>query len=457
MIKSMKARLFLILVLTTSVVWLSAVAWIFFSTRAQVERVLDDRLMEAANMVSSLLVAQDFGPARAANLIAKQLQRPSTYERQLSCQIWSFEGNLLSKSEAAPTGELTTHRTGFSDTVIDGETWRVYAVENKDVGIRVLVGDTRRIRSGLVGDIIKGLLLPAFIIMPLLAALIWFSVRSGLAPLNRIATALGTRSASDFRPLQNDQSTSEMTPVIAALNGLFRRVADARERERNFTTFAAHELRTPLAGLKTQAQVAMASNDPDTRERALSQIVHGVNRTGRLVRQLLDLASVDAHESDKKSGSVNPGEALALLRGEFLAHSGRNTQIVISKALCDIDLPVDPDLFTLAARNLLENAILHSPIAGTITCDLLATKDAMSVAIDDSGPGIPTDEISRVKERFFRGRNKTAIGSGLGLTIADVALDHAGATLELHNRAQGGLSARIVVAAGKISSGPSSD
>src|SRR5690349_12821612 len=109
MMKSMKARLFLILVLTTSVVWLSAVAWIFFSTREQVERVLDNRLMEAANMVSSLLVAQDVGPARAATMAAKAFQRPSRYERQLSCQIWSFQGNLLSKSDAAPMGELTTH------------------------------------------------------------------------------------------------------------------------------------------------------------------------------------------------------------------------------------------------------------------------------------------------------------------------------------------------------------
>lgn len=447
MMNSIRARLFLILMVTTSIVWLSAVAWIYTSTRAQVENVLDARLMEAANMVSSLLVEQDVAPARAANIATRPAAQPANYERQLSCQIWSFEGDLLSKSDSAPSGELTEHRTGFAETVVDGETWRVYAVENKDRGIRVLVGDTRRIRADLVGDVIKGLLLPAFLIMPLLAGLIWLSVRNGLAPLSRIALALGSRGPSDLSPLTEPRPANEILPVVNALNGLFRRVASARERERNFTTFAAHELRTPLAGLKTQAQVALASDDPDIRRGALSQIVLGVNRTSRLVRQLLDLASVETPESSPAAGSVNPGEALGVLRGEFPAQSWRSVEVVISRDLCVVELSLNADLFALAARNLLENALLHSPPAGVIHCGIVElAADALAVTIDDNGPGIPDDELGRAKERFFRGRNKTAVGSGLGLAIAELALEQAGARLELLNRREGGLSARIIVA-----------
>jgi two-component system sensor histidine kinase QseC len=445
MIRSMRARLFLILVVTTGIVWLSAAIWIYNSTKAEVERVLDARLMEAANMVSSLMIERGVGLADTAETSMSKFTRPASYERQLACQIWSFKGNLLSKTEGTPSDELTAQRTGFSDTVVNGETWRVYAVENKESGIRVLVGDTRRIRANLVGDLIKGLLLPLLLIMPILAALIWLSVKGGLAPLSRLATALGTRSAADLSPLVDGKSTSEMTPVFNALNGLFKRVADARERERNFTTFAAHELRTPLAGLKTQAQVALASNDPGIRERALEQIAVGVNRTGRLVRQLLDLASVEAHERETSDGTVNPGEALALLRGEFLAHSGQNTQILISEALRGATLAINPDLFSLAARNLLENALLHSPPGGTVTCDLAIDAAWVAVVIDDCGPGIPEAELALVTEPFFRGRNKSAVGSGLGLSIAHMALEHVGAKLVLSNRDDGGLSARIVV------------
>jgi two-component system sensor histidine kinase QseC len=450
MIRSMRARLFLILVVTTGLVWLSAVVWIYSSTKAEVERVLDARLMEAANMVSSLMIERGVGLADAAETGMSKFAQPASYERQLACQIWSFNGNLLSKTEGTPSDALTTQRTGFSDTVVNGETWRVYAVENKDSGIRVLVGDTRRIRANLVGDLIKGLLLPLLLIMPILAGLIWFSVKGGLAPLNRLASALGTRSAADLSALTDDKSTSEMTPVFNALNGLFKRVADARERERNFTTFAAHELRTPLAGLKTQAQVALASNDPGIRERALEQIAVGVNRTGRLVRQLLDLASVDADERETSGGIVNPGDALAILRGEFLAHSGQNTQVLIAEALRDVTLAINPDLFSLAARNLLENALLHSPPGGTVRCDLDVDAEWVAVVIEDGGPGIPDVELAHVTEPFFRGRNKSAVGSGLGLSIAQLALEHAGAKLALSNRHGGGLSARIVLPRGAM-------
>jgi two-component system sensor histidine kinase QseC len=445
MLKSMRARLFLILIVTTSVVWLSAIAWIFTSTQAQVERVLDARLMEAANMVSSLLIEEDVSAARAANLASRRPTRPSSYERQLSCQIWSFAGNLLSKSDTAPVAELTTYRDGFSETVINGETWRVYAAENKHLGIRVLVGDTRRIRAELVGDVVKGLALPALLIMPVLAALIWVSVKRGFAPLNRIAAGLGSRPASDLSPLSTDNCGTEIRPVIAALNGLFVRVADTRERERNFTTFAAHELRTPLAGLKTQAQVALASENSQVRQRALSQIVDAVNRTGRLVRQLLDLAAVEARESGAEMGAVNPGEALALLKNEFFSHNEGCPQIVIANALREVDLPIKSDLFSIAARNLLENALAYSPPRGLVTCSLRLTQDEIAVVIEDSGPGIPADEIGHVKERFFRGRNKALVGSGLGLSIAEIALQHAGATLELSNRQLGGLSATIKI------------
>lgn len=445
---SMRARLFLILIVTTGIVWLSAVAWIFYNTRSQVEHVLDARLMEAANMVSALMVKQDLVVPQSADLTAKDLWEPRNgYERQLSCQIWSFEGNLISKSDTAPATELTAERTGYSETVINGEPWRVYAVENAELGVRVLVGDSLSIRNELVGNVIKGLLLPALLIMPILAGLIWLSVRSGLAPLNRMADSLSSRSASDFSPLPNENATVEIRPVIGALNDLFRRVADARERERNFTSFAAHELRTPLAGLKTQAQVALASNDPDIREKALSQIVQGVNRTGRLVRQLLDLAAVESQGAEIKVGVVNPGETLDYLRSELLAHTNEGIRVSIEDALFSVRISMNADLFTLAARNLLENAILHTKPGGTVACRLWTSDEFVSVSIDDEGPGIPAEEISQVTERFFRGRNKTTLGSGLGLSIVELALDHAGARLELNNLPSGGLSANIIVAA----------
>ena len=171
---SIRTRLLTILLGSTGLVWLLAVAWIYLGTQAELERVLDARLMEAARMVNSLLtdrrielaLAGDGGSDDAA---AFELgQQP--YERQLSRQIWSLDGALAGRSEHAPEERLTDALSGFSETEVNGESWRVYATENTDLGVRVMVGDSIRIRDRLVGDVIKGLVLPTALILPLFAA-----------------------------------------------------------------------------------------------------------------------------------------------------------------------------------------------------------------------------------------------------------------------------------------------
>ena len=440
---SMSKRLFLILVLTTGLVWLSAVAWIFLSTRAEVERVLDARLMEAGRMVSSLIVSReievDSGQIPPADLPATA---DSFYDRQLSCQIWSLEGALVGRSEGAPDQELGEHQEGISETVIDGETWRVYAVTNDELGVRVLVGDSLEVREGLVSDVIRGLLLPAGLILPALALLIWLSVRRGLEPLRKIARDLEGRQASDLSPIEDVRTAREIVPVVQSLNGLFARVTGLRERERNFIAFAAHELRTPLAGLKTQAQVALFSEERTIRDQALNQIVVGVDRTGRLVRQLLDMSAIEALDPAARQGVARPAAILRSL-AEELADPARDVTVEVAGNLDEVELEIEPELFTLAARNLLENAVSHSPPGGTVRCRLANASEEGEVIIEDEGPGIPEDELARVTERFFRGRNKSSVGSGLGLAIAELALGRNGWKLRLQNRSAGGLSAAI--------------
>ncbi|MEI2297265.1 ATP-binding protein [Ensifer sp. MJa1] len=448
--RSLRTRLFAILLITTGLLWLSATVWIFLSTRAEVERVLDARLMEAARMVNSLIVSQDMmkddGDDRLAQSAMKipVLEHPH-YDRQLSCQIWSLDGTLIGKSDSAPDTTLAAHATGFSETVINGETWRVFAVENAGLGVRVLVGDNLRIRDRLVNDLVKGLLFPALLIIPLLAVLIWLSVGRGLAPLRKLAGELAAREASDLHAIEGLGATREIAPVLKSLNGLFARVAGAREREQNFIAFAAHELRTPLAGLKTQAQVALSSDDDATRERALGHIVAGVDRTGKLVRQLLDIASVEATEGGKTVNTFDVGEMLAGLMAELRGNGTAAAGISIDERLFGLKTRMEPELFRLAARNLLENAFNHSPSGTAVRCGIEKQAGSLIILIDDAGPGIPEDEMPHVTERFFRGRFKTTAGSGLGLSIVERALDRAGADLQLRNRAEGGLSARIVL------------
>lgn len=440
---SIRGRLFLILMVTTGIVWMSAIVWIYLSSRAEVERVLDARLVEAARMVSSLVGGPEIDPKRAAQIAAAASITHTTYDRQLSCQIWALDGTLVGRSVAAPATPLSDQRDGFSETEVAGETWRVYAVVNNDVAVRVLVGDNMRVRDQLVAHVISGLVLPALLILPILAALTWLSVRQGLAPLNRMASTLETRPASDLSALSDTGAPSEIRPMIRSLNGLFGRVSAARARERDFTAFAAHELRTPIAGLKTQAQVALGSDDPNIKRNALRQIVVGVDRTSRLVRQLTDLTNAERGEANFSSDNVSLGKLLNQLTDDIRQHYVNAAPIEVDSRLAVVSINIDSSLFMLAARNLLENAVLHTRGDSAVQCGVRMESDHVTVTIDDHGPGISEDELPKACERFFRGRNKTPMGSGLGLAIADLAMARLGGTLVLNNRPEGGLRAEL--------------
>lgn len=443
---SIRIRLFAILLATTGAVWLFAAAWIYASTQAEVERVLDARLMEAARMVSSLITDHRIDPAAAASAATASAppapfeQAGGGYSRQLSCQIWSLQGSLVSRSESAPATSLASHTDGFEETEIEGERWRVYAVVNPTLGVRVLVGDSLEIRDRLIGDVIKGLLLPGIVILPVLAALIWLSVGRGLAPLTRIAEGLAGRSASELHPVDAGSVPREVRPVIRALNSLFGRVAEARDRERSFTAYAAHELKTPLAGLKTQAQVALRTDEPSVQRDALSRISTSVDRTNRMVRQLIDLAAVDASQdvtSDEEVDiAVLVGEVAWELENQLAANDVHVAMELSDQAQPPTVIRGDRILVRLVLRNLLENAIQHSPKAGEVRCRVLARTNEVCVEILDQGPGIKQEDEKRVTERFFRGSKAHGHGSGLGLSIVQMALARLGGSLTFERGAR---------------------
>jgi two-component system sensor histidine kinase QseC len=440
---SLRTRLFLILVAATGLIWLFAIGWIYVGTRQEVESVLDARLQEAARMVVSL------GTSKSVATLSAEMELGATagtliYERQLACQIWSLDGRLVARSQGAPASSLGGSQTGFSDRRIEGEIWRVFTLEDADRGLRVLVGDRLGVREHLVTDIIKGLLAPTLLIVPLLGLLIWTSLNRGLRPLRRLALELQQRRADDMSPVENGRAPAEILPMMDALNALFAKVENARRHEREVTAFAAHELRTPLAGLRTQAQVAIGTSDPAVRHSALRQIMFAVDRTARLVRQLLDIASLDALQTPGHDARLNAGAIIDEIIGAQPAREG--LRVEVDPMLNWITLTANSELPTLALRNLFENAVQHTTHPGLVRWSLERRPGDIIVVIEDEGPGIPTDELPLVTRRFFRGRHKSPSGSGLGLAIAELALSANGARLNLVNRSdRSGLRAEVIL------------
>ncbi|WP_435166347.1 ATP-binding protein [Falsirhodobacter sp. 1013] len=423
---SLRLRMFAILMAATCAVWLSGIAWIHHSTAAKVDHVLDARLAEAARMVSSLISDRRID-VEAAVALATSSETVAGYSRQLSCQIWRLDGARLAGSTFAPEERLA-EADGFGTNTVDGTEWRVFSVTDAERGVRVMIGDSMAMRERLIADVTHGLILPSLAILPVLTGLIWLGLSGGLRPLRRLAGDLAAREAEELHPLDR-RLPSELTPVRGAMNDLFARVEAARERERSFTAFAAHELKTPLAGLKTQAQIA-ARGDEGQRARALSQIETSVARTDRLVRQLLDMAAVDARRMGEDHAPL-----AAILRDcvqmtEALAEAkGVNVRVEAGPAP-----PRDRLLLGAALRNVLENAIQASPAGGTVR----VRADARRIEVTDRGPGIRAEDRTRITERFFRGSRPKPGGSGLGLAIARTAMEKMGGELHLDPARGGG-------------------
>lgn len=455
---SLGFRIFLILVLLTIGVWGAAAVWINVHTRNEVERVLDRRLVEAARMVGSLVesggAAQASGglvplPAQAGAAGLKAL--PQQYERQLSCQIWSLDGRLIGRSAGAPAQPLGAAGAGFSEREVGGQLWRVYTLDDPRSGVRVMVGDSLAVRQGLVQDVTTGLLIPAILGIIALAALLWSGVGKGLRPLRRIAEVLESRRPDDFTELEVAPVARELAPVVDALNSLFGRLANVRDAERHLIASAAHELQTPLAGIRMHAQIALAADDPNVRVRAERQIISSVDRAARLVRQLLDLARHEAQAEEPAPRWLPISRVLEVIEAELqLTLEKADVSVEVNPALLASEIFMNEESLLLALRNLVENAVQHSPCGGTVRCGLEQGPEVARVFVDDEGPGIPADEIERVRHRFVRGRHEQGVGSGLGLSIVDLTLARSHARLVLANRSKRGLRASIEIASDRV-------
>ena len=402
-------------------------------------------------MVDSLFTSPGATSATTREARIASLGTTISYDRHLSCQIWSLDGRLVGASSGAPDPSLTDQRAGFSNRVIDGQAWRVFALSDPPKGFRILVGDNVEQRRQLERGLVDGLLLTAAGVLPVLALLIWFSVGRGLRPLNSATRDLAARDADTLDRIDVGRTPSEIRPLVDALNRLFGKVAAAREHERSFLAYAAHELRTPLAGLKTQVQVAIGAPTADMRNTALAQTLLAVDRSARLVQQLLAMSQLDSGVQAVASEWIGVEDRLRdLLAGMDRALAPQ--RVAFSEALAPIEVRMDATLFDLAMRNLMENALLMTPADGMIAWSATLHEDgAGTLSLEDEGPGIAPAERDAVLQRFVRGAKRSKVGSGLGLAIVTTALEQSGAALRLGDRGTSpGLKADVDFGSGAL-------
>ncbi|HEX6267140.1 MAG TPA: ATP-binding protein [Burkholderiales bacterium] len=274
--------------------------------------------------------------------------------------------------------------------------------------------EAREAREEIVEALGEALVWPLAAALPALAAAIWLGIGSGLRPLRELRAQLARRGVADLAPFDNSRTPSEIEPLVAELNRLFGRIDEALQRERRLTADAAHELRTPLAVLSTQAQVARRASSDAVRDEALDALVAGATRAARLIEQMLTLARL---ESGQVEGAPQRVDLRGLAREALAELAPRALEKNLEVALAEGPAAAadgNPALIAVLLRNLVDNAVRYTPAGGRVR---VAVRAPAELEVLDSGPGVPAAELPRLGERFHRLAPQGESGSGLGLSI----------------------------------------
>lgn len=477
---SLRRRLLAMLISSIVMVWLIVLALVYRAAEHEVREVFDADLTRSATILQTLLlhevdeeqemavkireITQELGseglgryPLLAATLSdyandegKEQLELVGAaqaagdrYQAGLFFIARYADGTVMLQDRAAP--DIQTAEQGYADITIDGHDWRVFTQRDAETGFVVQVGERHAFRAELVRYITRNTLTPFLAALPIIALLIWAVVGRALAPLDRVAAEVSRRAPDALDVIDEVDTPREVHTLLSALNKLFARVSDAIERERRFTADAAHELRTPLAALKTHLQVAHGRTSDSQVLQSLDQALQGVDRATHSVEQLLVLARADADQTRTLvNARVDLTEAAAWAVASL-------SQMAVEH---DIDLGLEAeqsvmvrgDLASLQTllRNLVDNAVRYTPAGGKVTVAVGAGSGTGAsgpwVSVKDTGKGISAEERSDVFNRFHRGAGEQAAGSsgsGLGLSIVSRVARMHGASIELGEGLQG--------------------
>jgi two-component system OmpR family sensor kinase len=424
--RSIRRTLLATLLAAVTAVTLAAALLVYGLTRQQMDAIFDYNLRQIALSLRGAPTGVERTPE----------------DLDFVVQIWDLSGLRLYASRR-DAGLPASVQMGFATVPSPTGEWRVYSTEL--AGLIVEVAQPMRVRERLAVAASLRTLLPVLAILPLLAFLVWSAVGRALAPLDRLAEAVGSRTAAALEPLPESDAPEEALPLLRSLNDLLRRLGSALDAQRAFVADAAHGLRTPLAALSLQLQLVERAGTAGERAAALADLRAGLERATRLVQQLLTLA-----REEPGAAPALAGEPVAL--AELVAEAVADHALVAETKGVDlgatevaVEAVVNGDraaLRTLLA-NLVENAIRYTPAGGRVDVKAGVAEGRPYLEVVDDGPGIPAADRARVFDRFHRGASGSEPGSGLGLSIVKAIAGRHSATVSLRDTPGGGLTVRV--------------
>ncbi len=424
---SLRLRLSLFFGLLILLTWGVALGWSWLENREYINEFFDTQQM----LFAKRLAAADFGNLTrqlpdTEDLFPKstRIHKGEQEDEALGFAIFDRSGRLLLSDDDNGSNFIFAEKSnGFVDSHIrgDDDLWRIVWLPSLDGRALVAVGQELEYREDMVLEMLAGQMLPWLLLLPVLLIGLAIIVGRELAPLRSVAQSLEKRAPDDVAPIETDVP-AEARPLVRALNNLFLRVGLLLRRERAFISDAAHELRTPLAGLSIQAQVARIAKEPAARDHALDQLLAGIARANRLTDQLLMLFKLESlqdspgaapPQQDKLQWAALLEETLDEAKGQL---EDKNLQLLL-RLPATASAPAltgNRDLLAILLRNLISNAVKYTQPGGQIQ----VTLERHSLSMANQAGHIPSEHAARLGERFFRPPGQQEPGSGLGLSIA---------------------------------------
>lgn len=462
---SIKRKLILSAAALSTVLALGSLLYAYIETRHEIIEVYDARLGQSAKTLALALISWGDAPLDSLNdtyqqwlaLIDRSAESDDSptymghpYEQNLLFQ-YQVGGHVLVKSPNAPQDFIgRAHYSGYGIETVGEHEWRTFQMplntgnQSAERGT-ILVAERLTIRNELIDEVSMSIGLPQLILIPLLIVLLVVLINRAFQPLSELRAMIADRSINNLERVVVNHPTTELTPLVDQLNFLFAEVENAWRREKRLIRTAAHELKTPLAVLRLDTENALMSKDDAQREEDLRRILSGIERTDRVIQQLLmssrveqqkdlELTPVDAVSVARESiANLVP---IALKKQQTLALSGEKVAKIKGHSI----------MLSILMTNLIDNAIRYSGAQSHIEVDVTQRKSGeVLLSVTDSGEAMSDEVLSRIFEKFYRGHTEKGDGAGLGMSIVkDIATLHS-ATIEVKAPVEGGRGNRFSV------------
>lgn len=414
--RSLRFRLIATLSLVSVLVWLISTAVAWFQVRKEVNQVFD---------AQQILFAERLASSDLRHLLMDrhntQPRRPFKKHRfdddALAFAIFTTDGNIVLSDGENGDNFIYAPQKGFSLSKIrdDDDDWRIFWLPVAGGRLMVAVGQEQEYRDELINKMVFGQMWIWFAGLPFLLAALGLIIRRELRSLKEVGEQVAKRPPDDTSLLPTDNLPTEILPLIENLNQFFDRTSATLLRERRFTSDAAHELRSPLAALRIQTEVAqLAGDDAHLREQALENLTKGIDRATQLIEQLLTLSRLDNLKELENLQEIYWEQLIPSLMGELYFHAEKHQ---ITLAFEPIAEPLvkrgQPLLLALMLRNLIDNAIRYCPAGSQVKVRLEKNK----ILVEDNGGGVDEADLAKLGQRFYRPAGQNEKGSGLGLSI----------------------------------------